>query len=361
MPRKRFLLALILLTSIPGVDLSAECDSAPAKEVRFDLWSTRSLLSPDQRWKFLSVGPHSPEKKAPLYIQNTEISKKWLVGWIERSGTAFWSGDSKRLFLRDEYAADDTKIRVFDVTGAVPKEIQGLNDKIQKALFAHIPQNKTTQWLYYPEVCFAANDSSTVIVVADAPLVPKKESGSGKSFGLKLIVNLDPLHVVDSVSPTQSPEPTGETVGSAVGAPISWHKVDAGPFSLFAPPGWEFHQLAGVDSYVGEFVGDGVTLRFDFGRYSSGYLKNAKKPAYGIARESIGGFAAKIVNPKTPGHGLTGVYFPNVGQSNGLCLWGQDLTSTQQELVLKIFETIRFGGAMPRYVNPPPLPPKDAQ
>lgn len=360
MPRKRFLLALILLSSITDVGLCTECDSTPAEKVNLDLWSTRSLLSPDQRWKFLSVGPHSPERRAPLYIQNTESSKKWIVGWLERNGTAFWSGDSKRLFLRDEYAADDMKIRVFDVTGAVPKEIKGLDDKIQKALFAHIPQNKTTQWLYYPEVCFAANDSSTIIVVADAPLVPKKESGSGKPFGLKLIVNLDPLHVVDSVSTTQSPEPTGEAVDSAVAAPSDWHRVDASAFSLFAPAGWEFHQLQGVDSYVGEFVGDGVVLKFDFGRYSNP-LKEEKTPAYIVSHKSIAGLRVKIVSPKTPGHGVTGVYFPNVGHSNALCLWGQDLTSTQQELVLKIFETIRVGGAAPRYVIPPPPPAKNAQ
>lgn len=186
----RLLLALVLLSSVTNVGFATECDRTPAKEINLDLWSTRSLLSPDRGWRFLSVGPHSPQKKAPLYIQNAEISKKWLVGWIERNGTAFWSGDSRRLFLRDEYAADDTKIRVFDVTGAVPEEIKGLDDKIHKALFAHIPQNKTTQWLYYPEVCFAANDSSTIIVVADAPLVPKKESGSGRPFNMKLTINL---------------------------------------------------------------------------------------------------------------------------------------------------------------------------
>src|SRR5882762_1029459 len=139
----------------------------------------------------------------------------------------------------------------------------------------------------------------------------------------------------------------------------SWRKLDAGPFSISAPLGWEFHQLTGVDSYVGEFVGDGVALLFDFGQHSSGYLKNAKKPVYVIGHESIGGFPAKIATPKTPGHGLTAVYFRDVGHSNGLCLWGKDLTSPQQELVLKIFETIRFGGAAPRYVIPPP-PPKNA-
>src|SRR6266404_5198711 len=133
----------------------------------------------------------------------------------------------------------------------------------------------------------------------------------------------------------------------------SWDRLDAGPFSISAPTEWDFHQLAGVDSYVGEFVGDGIALYFDFGSYSND-LRQAKKPAYVIAHESIGGFPAKTVSPRMPGHGLTAVYFQDVSHSNGLCLWGKDLTSPQQELVLKIFETIRFGGPMPRYVVPPP-------
>jgi len=158
----------------------------------------------------------------------------------------------------------------------------------------------------------------------------------------------------------RAPQVTASQSLSVVTASADWHKVDAGPFSLFAPSGWEFHQLPGVDSYVGEFVGDGVALTFDFGQYASGYLKNTKEPAYVIAHESIGGFPAKIVSPRTPGHGLTAVYFRNVGHSNGLCLWAKDLTSMQQELALKIFETLRFGGPLPRYVLPPP-PTKNVQ
>lgn len=132
-----------------------------------------------------------------------------------------------------------------------------------------------------------------------------------------------------------------------------WHKVDAGPFSILAPSGWEFHQLQGVDSYVGEFVGDGVVLRFDFGGYSSP-LKEEKKPAYVVIHKSIGGHRAKTVSPRTPGRGTTAVYFRNAGDSNSLTLFGHDLTSTQQQLVLKIFDTVRFGGPVPRYVLPPP-------
>jgi len=90
----------------------------------------------------------------------------------------------------------------------------------------------------------------------------------------------------------------------------------------------------GYDSFLGEFVGDGVTLRFDYGRYSNGYLKNAKKPAHIVSKRSIGGRSAKVANPRTPGSGLTGVYV-KLGGHNALWLWGKDLTSAQQELVLK--------------------------
>jgi hypothetical protein len=141
--------------------------------------------------------------------------------------------------------------------------------------------------------------------------------------------------------------------------PTNWHKLDAGPFSLFAPAGWEFHQLTGVDSYVGEFAGNSIVLRFDFGGYSNP-LKQEKKPTYLLVHKLIGGRGAKIVSPRTPGHGITGIYFRNVGDSNALTLFGHDLISTQQELALEIFETLRFGGPLPRYVLPPP-PAKNEQ
>jgi len=157
--------------------------------------------------------------------------------------------------------------------------------------------------------------------------------------------------------PPQPPRPESLNAGMA---PADWHKVDAGPFSILAPSGWEFHQLEGVDSYVGEFVGGGVVLTFDFGGYSNP-LKEERKPAYVVIHKSIGGRRAKIVNPRVPGHGITGVYFRNAGNASALTLFGKDLTPTQQELALKIFDTLRFGGPPPRYVVPPPPPAKNVQ
>ena len=204
---KRLIIGCVLSAFLAGPLFPAECSSTPTHEINLDAGSKKSLLSPDRRWRFVSVGPNS-EDKAVLYIQSAGNSKKWTIGWIERGGTAFWSDDSKRLFLRDEYAADDTRIRVFDLTGPIPKEIKELNGRIQHAIFSHIPPNKTTQWVYFPKVCFAANDSSTIVLVADAPLVPKRESGSGKPFSLRLTVNLTTLQIVTTTNVEQRDDST---------------------------------------------------------------------------------------------------------------------------------------------------------
>jgi hypothetical protein len=71
----------------------------------------------------------------------------------------------------------------------------------------------------------------------------------------------------------------GACSGNQLTAPPSWHKVQAGAFSLFAPAGWEFHRQQGIDSYVGEFAGDGFALEFDYGQTSSP-LDEAVEPKY---------------------------------------------------------------------------------
>ena len=127
----------------------------------------------------------------------------------------------------------------------------------------------------------------------------------------------------------------------AVAPTNGWLKVEAGAFSIYAPPGWEFHRKRGIDSYVGEFAGSGFALSFDFGGYSYS-LDKETEPTYSVVHEIIGGYKAKIVSPRKPGHGVTGAYFPETGGGNKLCLDGRDLTDTQQQVALRIFRTIRF-------------------
>lgn len=126
-----------------------------------------------------------------------------------------------------------------------------------------------------------------------------------------------------------------------------WHAVDAGRFTVQLPDGWVFKKLQGIDSYVGEFSGDGITLGFDFGIYTG-----APSPAQGfrITDETIGGHPAKIAGPGTPGSGTAIVHVDELGAGTigdrtfpvTLSLRGDGLTPDQQQLALLIFRSLRF-------------------
>ena len=116
------------------------------------------------------------------------------------------------------------------------------------------------------------------------------------------------------------------------------------------PPGWQLNELQGIDSYVGEIVGDGVRLTFDFGWYSNP-LADEGDPLHVVTREEIGGRLAKLVRPKEGTEGaVTGVYFENFDSDEDAAPWGRErlqvnglgLTLEQQETALVIFRSIRL-------------------
>jgi hypothetical protein len=128
--------------------------------------------------------------------------------------------------------------------------------------------------------------------------------------------------------------------------PDGWKQLDADYFTVYAPATWQFHRMQGIDSYVGAFVGDSVRLEFDYGHYSNP-LSDEKEPTYVVSEEKVGGRLARIVNPGEPGHGVTGIYFRDVGDTNGLNIAGLNLSESQQKTALTIFRTIRFKPALP--------------
>ena len=131
-----------------------------------------------------------------------------------------------------------------------------------------------------------------------------------------------------------------------------WELVEAsdwtgGVFSLRLPPGWQLNELQGSDSYVGEIVGGGARLGFDFGWYSSSLVED-DDPQYIVTYEEIGGLRAKLVLPRGEGEGLmTGVYFEDfdsdldISSLNRLQMSGLGLNPDQRETALAIFRSIR--------------------
>lgn len=203
-------------------------------------------------------------------------------------------------------------------------------------------------------VCAVGIDADgAIIAVSSARFIEPDDAFAGKSvlaperaltidvpfpYGLPEVVHLYPQgNVEGELAPCCVP-PTG---------PDGWRSVDTGLFSVVLPPGWQYVPAQGIDSFVGSFAGDGVRLSFDYGWYSNS-LAFDDDPTYRVHWESIGGREAKIVYPKA-GSGQTGIYFPDVGQTNGALdmptrhnLVGEDLTAEQREIALQIFRSMRF-------------------
>ena len=135
---------------------------------------------------------------------------------------------------------------------------------------------------------------------------------------------------------------------------LGWPDRQAG-FSLQLPPGWQLKELQGIDSYVGEIIGDGVRLTYDLGWYSSP-LADDDDPQHVVTYAEIDGLLGKLVQPLEGTDGtLTGVYFgsfdgaetaPSMPQTR-LQVSGVGLTLEEQETVVAIFETIRRVGSDP--------------
>ena len=111
-------------------------------------------------------------------------------------------------------------------------------------------------------------------------------------------------------------------------------------FSLRLPFGWELHELQGIDSFLGEVIGDdGIRLTIVYGG-----SEPAVDPAhlYVVALEEIGGHEAKLHLPMKGG-GYTSVYFANLGGPS-LSLVGEHLSPNQLEPTIAVFRSIRLLG-----------------
>ena len=126
--------------------------------------------------------------------------------------------------------------------------------------------------------------------------------------------------------------------------------LDQAGFSLLLPPGWTLTELQGMDSYVGEITGDGISLMFDYGSYSWDLNPGSEQEhEYVVAYEDIGGREAKLLlaagapsNSPVDYGAATAVYFGGLEYGNALNVVGLELTPAQQETAVAIFRSIRI-------------------
>ena len=132
-------------------------------------------------------------------------------------------------------------------------------------------------------------------------------------------------------------------------------------FSLQLPPEWELNVLEGLGPHpgkvVGEIVGDGARLEFDFGGPTWSLSPTDGPPhSYGFGYEDIGGVRVQMIVSMDPTAGYTGAFFHQKFGPN-FHIVGEGLTLKQQRITVTVFRSIRLPLPEPGDVideDPPP-------
>ena len=161
--------------------------------------------------------------------------------------------------------------------------------------------------------------------------------------------------------------------------------LDLNVFTINTIDSWKYIERRGIDSFIGEIAIDKKdTLNFDYGFYSNTLeedldyiiredsilspdfekdkldtinsphykfyalrkdinLEDLRKNKYYF--QNIAGLRARIVVPKRPGIGMTGIYFENTSKKRKgirLQISGHNLSQENQELFINAMKTIKF-------------------
>jgi hypothetical protein len=120
--------------------------------------------------------------------------------------------------------------------------------------------------------------------------------------------------------------------------------INIGEYQLQAPENFKLTEQQGYDSMVGIIEGSGITLSYDYGMYTSPE-QNVSEEDYTIINNDNDGIQKQILIAKNPQSDNTSIHISfseNLGTNNPLPLkiWSTNLTERQQELVIKIFNSI---------------------
>ncbi len=123
----------------------------------------------------------------------------------------------------------------------------------------------------------------------------------------------------------------------------SLHLLDFEAFTIDVPASWEKLTLRGMDSYIGGIKIDATdSVSFDLGMYSFSLNdENSESRS-----EVIDGYQSKIVTPRKPGKGITGIYIDSLNGAgfsrHKFNLYGHDLSLENQQKFLKAIRTLKF-------------------
>lgn len=136
---------------------------------------------------------------------------------------------------------------------------------------------------------------------------------------------------------------TGILFSVSARADDTWKKIENSSFSFSVPQSFKKTDQHGIDSFVEEYVSEGIKLAFDYGIYSGGFSDWSKETKFDDLK--IDGKAARIGTKSIEPHNGF-LYFTQVhiklDGAVALDMFADCRSEKEVALAKKIFETIVF-------------------
>lgn len=124
--------------------------------------------------------------------------------------------------------------------------------------------------------------------------------------------------------------------------------IEIGRYRFQFPVGFSLIPGQGIDSYVGNIVGAGISLGFDYGPYT-GPSTNLPATEYVVTEDEIDGRFRQIVKPIDPVNNFTKFFIYNINSKlddpyfyNRLTISVNNITLAQQEMIIDVFNNVEF-------------------
>lgn len=118
-------------------------------------------------------------------------------------------------------------------------------------------------------------------------------------------------------------------------------------YTIEVPDNFKLIEEQGYDSYVGKIQGSGIIISFDYGIYTR-KEENISDEDYEVREDEFDGYSKQLLIANNPEINNTSVHIAlidqnaeNIFSKAPLKMWSENLTANKQDLVVKIFESLK--------------------
>ena len=122
--------------------------------------------------------------------------------------------------------------------------------------------------------------------------------------------------------------------------------IEIGEYRLTFPTKFLLEPVQGIDSYVGNVNGNGVSLIFDYGYYS-GPSTQETDDDYLVTTDDYNGYYRQIVKPVNSQFDYTRLHMFKISDTlngqlfyNSLTFYTNNISSNNQDMLISVFENV---------------------